>query len=210
KEQETNRLHELIEEVDALKGEWNVLESKMEHASQNLAEMEKQLAAQGVEEIRQQIRDVQDSLRESEEELDRHKEKIPEKTSERNVLLNEIGDVQQKTRFYKNLSDGWMELFLREVGYGFITIPEDIQTNDEKAHWVEKTYKADYDSKDSAKVSEQLTKMVVEQEPNLMEYRLEEKMSVMETADWMEGDFTDAERIQLNNWTEKGRRRLIQ
>src|SRR5699024_7743362 len=109
KEQETNRLHELIEEVDALKGEWNVLESKMEHASQNLAEMEKQLAAQGVEEIRQQIRDVQDSLRESEEELDRHKEKIPEKTSERNVLLNEIGDVQQKTRFYKNLSDGWME-----------------------------------------------------------------------------------------------------
>lgn len=78
-EQANERLEELAAEVDELQGELNDLADKQSQKEQNIAEIEKQLELEGVAAIRKQIREVQDELAETNQELDQIKSDLPAK-----------------------------------------------------------------------------------------------------------------------------------
>ncbi|MDY0405019.1 TIGR02680 family protein [Virgibacillus sp. 179-BFC.A HS] len=207
---ENNRMEELMAEVDDLQGELNMLEDKKIRVARNMEEMEKQLAAHGVEDIRKQIQEVQQDLQASKEELDLNKETVPEKKSARSVLLQEIDRQQQKADFLKKMANAWLQVFITEVDYGFTRLPDELQTNEQRASWVEKTYKEVLQEKDPSKVNEQLTKTFYEQQSNLMEYRMDDTQTAVTPLDWMDADFSEEQRIEINDWKQKAKRRIVQ
>ncbi|MFD1037074.1 TIGR02680 family protein [Virgibacillus byunsanensis] len=206
----SERLEELILEVDGLKGELNVLIDKETRKQQNMNEIEKQLETQGLADIRAQIQEVQSQLRTTDEELDENKTVLPEKVVRKEGLENDMADQQQKMRFWENMIEAWEEVFSQEVNNGFIELPLDNETNESHAEWVVKHYKSFLKEKDSSSIEGQVTSVFYEQQPNLMEYRMTDTSIPVIEYPWMQADWTDEQRLQITNWKEKAGRRLIQ
>src|SRR5699024_5585967 len=172
------------------------------------AEIEKQLAAQGMEDIREQIRIVQKEMMETNTELAENRNALPKKEAERDILHREIIEQEQKLRFSKTMIHAWQTLYEQEVNYEFVTLPEDLTEEEQITKWIVKQYK--HLLKEPAKIEEQLTRIFYEQQPNLMEYRMTDHPTpvpelTLETEKW-----TDEQQILLDHWRNKATRRIIQ
>lgn len=204
------RLAELIAEVDDLNGEINLLIDKKNRKEQNIAEIEKQLETEGVADIRKQIQDVQHAIKETNEELSKNKTRLPYQESAKQTLSVEIEKQNQQIAFSKHLIEAWQEAFSQEIHYGFISLPEDIETNEKLATWVDKNYKQVLKEKDKTKIEGQLTSVYHEQQSNLVEYRMSDTHVQASELPWMSEEWTEEQRILISNWRQKANRRLIQ
>lgn len=209
-QQTNNRLAELIEEVDELNGEINLLNDKQHRIGQNIAEIEKQLADQGAEAIRQQIQSVQHELAETNKALKENQNTLPYQEAAKQTLETEIEKLQQQIRFWEHLTKAWFEAFAKEVSHGFVSKEEDTKTTEQLAVWVDKNYRQMLKEKDNTKVESQLTSMYHEQETNLIEYRMSDTIVLADTFSWMEDEWTEEQRILIDNWKQKANRRLIE
>lgn len=205
-----NRLEELTVEVDDLQGELNVLIDRQTRKEQNIAEIEKQLETAGVDDIRRQIREVQETISATNLELDQIKTDLPKKEANRDVLDDEIRTASTKLEFWTNMITAWKESFCEEVNLGFVEIPDQEMETENIAAAIAKQYKDFLKEKDPSTIESQLTSVYFEQQSNLMEYRMTDtEMPASESA-WMHGGWSDEQRIQINNWKQKADRRLIQ
>ncbi|WP_106496595.1 TIGR02680 family protein [Lentibacillus sp. Marseille-P4043] len=204
------RLDELSLEVDDLNGELNLLSDKKTRISHNITEIEKQLELHGAADIRKQIQDVQASLQSANRELTENNSVLPRKEAKCETLQAEIDQQKQRMHFLEQLIEAWYEAFSQEVNYGFITFPDDLDSNDSRAVWVDKTYKQVLKEKDKAKIEGQLTSAFFEQQTDLMEYRMTDTQVPALDFPWMNDEWTDEQQIQINNWRQKATRRLIQ
>src|SRR5699024_2343174 len=205
-----NRLEELTVEVDDLQGELNVLIDRQTRKEQNIAEIEKQLETAGVDDIRRQIREVQETISATNLELDQIKTDLPKKEANRDVLDDEIRTASTKLEFWTNMITAWKESFCEEVNLGFVEIPDREMETENIAAAIAKQYKDFLKEKDPSTIESQLTSVYFEQQSNLMEYRMTDTEMPASESDWMHGGWSDEQRIQINNWKQKADRRLIQ
>src|SRR5699024_11118342 len=205
-----NRLEELTVEVDDLQGELNVLIDRQTRKEQNIAEIEKQLETAGVDDIRRQIREVQETISATNLELDQIKTDLPKKEANRDVLDDEIRTASTKLEFWTNMITAWKESFCEEVNLGFVEIPDREMETENIAAAIAKQYKDFLKEKDPSTIESQLTSVYFEQQSNLMEYRMTDTERPASESDWMHGGWRDEQRIQINNWKQKADRRLIQ
>ena len=201
------RLLELESEVDELKGELNTLEDKKTRLEQNIAEIDHQLQAHGMEDIRKQIQDVQREIAETNTELDTNRNVLPKKEAHLETVENAILEQQQKLSFSKVMIEAWKKLYDQEVDYAFLEFPNDIE-KENLAKWIIKKYK--HQLREPAKIEEQLTKVFYEQQPNLMEYRMSDHPTPIPDLEELKESWTDEQNILLNNWRNKASRRIIQ
>ncbi|WP_176447921.1 TIGR02680 family protein [Lentibacillus sp. CBA3610] len=209
-QQAKDRLEELVAEVDELQGELNILADRQARKEQNIAEINNQLEAAGVADIRKQIQDVQENITVTNRELDQTKEELPQKTAEKNVLEDNMNVSRQKLQFWTKMIDAWKESFNDEVHLSFVDVHNQETGTDELAKSIVKQYKTFLKEKDPSTIEKQLTDVFYEQQSNLMEYRMTDMDMPATERDWMHDDWSDEQRIQIDNWKQKTDRRLIQ
>ncbi len=210
-QQAGNRLGELIDEVDELQGELNLLQDKQSHKQQNIAEIEKQLESHGVADIRDQIQRVQEQITATDSELNETKTVLPQKEANKNILSQEMETIQQKLHFWQNMIEAWKESFNQEKSLEFVRVSEEETDTDSLATLIAKEYKQFLNDKDPSAIEGQLTNAFYEQHSNLMEYRMSETEVPATDYQWMlDAEWTDEQRIQIENWKQKTNRRLIQ
>lgn len=205
-----NRADELTLEVDDLNGEMNVLDGKMSRTSQNINEIEKQMEMHGVADIREQIQEVQANLRETNTALAENQATLPKKEEAQKTVQKQIEDERQKIQFLGQMTEAWSASFSREAHFGFVTIPDELETIDKRAEWISKTYADVRKEKEQATIEGQLTSVFFEQQSNLMEYRMADIQVTAPEYSWMNEDWADEQRIQIDNWKQRATRRLIQ
>ncbi|GAA0446863.1 TIGR02680 family protein [Lentibacillus halophilus] len=209
-EQLTERLEELAGEVDDLQGECNVLADRQSRKEQNIAEIEKQLESAGVEDIRQQIKNVQADITATTTELDQIKTDLPKKEADQGTLHTDIETSKQKLAFWENMIGAWKDALEAEVNLGFVNLPEQGMEIGELAAAIVKQYRTFLKEKDPSAIESQLTHVYFEQQSNLMEYRMTDADMPAVVYEWMNDEWTDEQRMHVNNWKQKTARRLIQ
>lgn len=209
--QRTNiRLDELIVEVDDVRGELHELTDKAKRFEQNIYEIEQQLETEGVADIRKQIQDVQIDLQQTNDELNENRRKLPQKEATKSVLTDEITVHKQKVYFWKQMSDAWRNSFSEEKNYGLVTLPEEIHSEEVLAKWATETYVDQLHKRNAANIEGRLTSVFYEQQSNLLEYRMTDTTTPIPEFSWMDEQWSDEQRIFLENWREKATRRLIE
>ncbi|RKQ35846.1 TIGR02680 family protein [Oceanobacillus halophilus] len=205
------QLEELLTEIMDVTGELNVLSDRKTKLEAHREEIEKQMAAHGVEDIRKQIQEVQRSLQVTKEELQEITKRIPKIESDLERITEQISQQKRKVTFFRQLLKAWSEAVTKELSYGFIFIPEEMDREqaEECAKWIYKEFKQILDEKDSSKVEAQLTNVFYEQQSDLMEYRMTETQDSMVAFNWEMEDWTDEEIIQMENLRKKVSRRMI-
>ncbi|GAA0589967.1 TIGR02680 family protein [Virgibacillus siamensis] len=209
-QQTKSRLSELVEEADELQGELNVLTDKKQQKQQNIAEIDQQLELEGVSDIREQIQNVQQELMTTENALDQTKTDLPHKEAELNMVKQETDSLEQKVRFWQGMTDAWEESFVQEKQLDFVELPDDTGDGAPSAEKIAASFKDVLQGKDASVLEGQLTNAFYEQLPNLMEYRMKESDTLASVHDWMQEEWTEDQRIQIDNWRQKTNRRLIQ
>lgn len=205
KELSESRLLEIEIEVDELKGELNQLLDKKIRLEQNIVEIEKQIQAHGMDDMRQQIQAVQKSIFETNTELNTARERLPKKETYLETIEREISEQQQKMHFLTRMIEAWQASYEQEVNYDFVSLPEDTEN---LPKWIVKEYK--HRLKDIGKIEKQLSDVFYEQQPNLMEYRMTDHVTPGPDLPTDEESWTEEQRIVLENWINKAPRRIIQ
>src|SRR5699024_7099459 len=135
---------------------------------------------------------------------------LPKKEAEKGVLAQEIAEQKCELQFWQYMTDAWEETFNQEVSYGFVMVPEEAGADYDRITWIERQYKGFLKENNPAKIEEQLTKVFFEQQGNLLEYRMTDMRIPAVAFPWMDEDWDDSERVQIDNWRVKSSRRLIQ
>ncbi|MUV39026.1 hypothetical protein JNUCC1_02898 [Lentibacillus sp. JNUCC-1] len=206
------RLEELASEVIELQGDLNDLHDRKARTEQNIREIEHQLDMADADTIREEIRTVQQQLSATVAEQDEIKTKLPQKKVDQTRLEEEAADKEQAQTFWGHMIEAWSNTFHREVDFGFIPVPDELETRGEQLNWILTTYESVLNDKDMAKIEEQLTKVFYEQQSNLMEYRMIDTTDAVRFSEfeWLTDEWTEAQTIQLEHWKQKATRRLIQ
>ncbi|AQQ52269.1 TIGR02680 family protein [Planococcus lenghuensis] len=202
---EQERLENLMMDIDELKGELNVLEGALAVAGQTLRQLEEQLAQEGADDIRAQIRSVQDELRQTETGLTERRKTLPERTAERTVLAGQLATVSNTLAFWTNMQASWEKAVQAELKRGFIPLEESEREDLAK---VEAALAADM-SKDKSQIDSQLTRVFFDIQTELAEQRPRERPVQVQPEDWMTGIDSDEWLPIIEQWKQKTSRRLI-
>jgi uncharacterized protein (TIGR02680 family) len=202
------RMAELETEVDELKGEVNILTDRITRTKHNIIEIEKQLATQGMDEIRKQIQTVQQQIAETSEELERNRISLPEKTAQQTTLLNEITAHVQRLQFAQVMIQAWETSFQEELTYAFIEVPDDDGMDlAAKAAFVRQTYREQ--EKQVKQLEDQLSRTFYEQHSDLLEYRMQDYVTAIPDIETDREPWTDDQEVLFTDWQNKATRRLI-
>lgn len=207
KKRTEERLQELAEEIDDLKGEVNILSDEKERTEQNIEEIDKQIAQQGIDDIRSQIESVLKEMEATEHELGEIATNIPMKNADLRVLKEDLVDVEQKLQFYKVLVRAWSETFHDELKYKLVSVDEK-KSADDIAKWAVDKWK--HLINDAAKIREHLTKAYYEEHSNLMEYRMTEFYTPIPKFEVDTSNWRDEQHVLFDHWKEQATRQLIQ
>ncbi|MGO1059531.1 TIGR02680 family protein [Planococcus sp. FY231025] len=202
---EQKRQETLMADIDELKGELNLMEGVLAVAGQILRQLEEQLEREGAEDIRGQIRSVQDELRQTEAGLADRRRTLPDKMSKRTVLIDQLSAVSERHAFWTNMQASWKKAVQVELKRGFISL--------EESEWedlpnMEATLSVDA-SKDTSQIERKLTNVFFEVQTDLAEHRMRERGIQMESEEWMEGIDSDEWLPVIDQWRQKTSRRLI-
>lgn len=158
-------LGDLEDELDYLKGQMTVTEDAISAISKEAESIEKQLALQGMEEIRREVQRVQTEFTQTNEKLRGVKDSIPQKKADLGRAQEKREDATVGGKFWTQMRDEWEQLVTDEVNREFVAI-EQIDA---------KTILAEFEdvlaSYEKSKVQEQLTKIFLEEQSILSEYR---------------------------------------
>lgn len=198
------RLQEKEDEMDEIKGEQNVMDSKLSETKADIASIEEQLKLKGVDEVRRRIQEVLQLLKEAEQKITMIQNRLPEKNADRNGYQKQWVEANTRTLFWSNMAAEWEKIINAEAARGFIEIDDiDPATILAKLGGVVEKH-------DRAKLNEQLTKTFLAEQQNLTEYRMFEYTEESERPLWFNEDHGDYFEPFKNEWTSLRGRRLIQ
>lgn len=209
-EQYRLRLEELYVDMDDLRGELNVLQDKVARIKRNLTEIDKQLKEHGATDIKRQIEEVQATLRALQKELESNRYVLPTKEAAMDTLKNALLDYEDKLMFSKQLRQSWLDVFVQEINYGFVALPEGVESRESIAKWAMKEYAKLLNKQDQTNSESRLTSIFYEQQTNLMEYRMTDTQTPIPSYEWMQGEWTDEQGTLIGDWQNKASRRLIE
>lgn len=198
------RQEELEEELDLIKGEQNIEETKLSRVTAEIKSIKGQLELKGIEEVRQRIQDVQALIREANSQLETLLHTLPEKRAEWKSGLEELTDAKRDAAFWKNMRKTWETSLEQEQHRALIN----------RENWMPSGLLEDYQSilekNDRSKLLENLTKVYFNEEMHLTEYRMVIFSEELETPEWFSEDFGDRYEPFKYEWQTLKSRRLIQ
>ncbi|MDQ0243253.1 uncharacterized protein (TIGR02680 family) [Bacillus fengqiuensis] len=198
------RLQEKEEEMDEIKGDQNIKKSQLSQAKAEVESIEQQLKLKGIDEIRLRIQQVQQSLKEADENIEYIRETLPQKKEERKTRQQQLEEAQTSTAFWSNMMSEWEKIVKDEIACNFVDIKEAepasivLQLEDVTAKY------------DRSKLNEQLTKVFLNEQLHLTEYRMFEYTEEADRPEWFGEEWGDYYEPFLNEWQQLKGRKLIQ
>ncbi|WP_113930644.1 TIGR02680 family protein [Bacillus sp. P14.5] len=192
------------EELDEIRGDQNVSESRLSAIEAEIQSIEEQMKLKGIDDIRKRISEVIDELRTAGDQISELYEVLPQKRAARHTLLKELESARINASFWLNMSLEWGSIVKKELSRGFI----EGEASDPSG--VLSELGAVLEKHDRAKLSEQLTKTFLNEQQNLMEYRMFEYSEEEERPDWFSEDFGEYYEPFKNEWEQLRGRRLVQ
>ncbi|MBP3039557.1 TIGR02680 family protein [Bacillaceae bacterium Marseille-Q3522] len=198
------RISELEEEVDSMKGEQNIKQSQLAQLKAEIQSIENQLQLKGIDEVRNRIREVLGLLQEAEEKMEKILTDLPNRQADRSRCSEKLDDAGRELLFWQNMSKEWQEIVEKETNRGFF------ETESEEAEDILQQYESLLIKQDRSKLLANLTKTFLNEQLYLTEYRMFEYMEDAETPEWFAEDFGDHYEPYKNEWQQLKSRRLIQ
>nr|WP_252183280.1 TIGR02680 family protein [Rossellomorea vietnamensis] len=198
------RMEEAEEELDEIRGEQNSAESKLSALKAEIQSIEEQMKLKGIDDIRKRISEVLEELRTAGSQISDLYEVLPQKRAARDTLLKELESARINTAFWLNMSMEWSSIVKKELSRGFI------EGEESEPSTILSKLGAVLEKHDRAKLNEQLTKTFLNEQQNLMEYRMFEYSEEEERPDWFSEDFGEYYEPFKNEWEQLRSRRLVQ
>lgn len=192
------RIAELEEDLDVLNGERGRKESQRDKILALMESIDQQLQLKGIDEVRNRIREVQRVLNETEEAIDRVRSALPQKESDLERNEEKLADSQKDLFFWKQMSEEWGKMVEEEKRRNFFPFDE----TEEFGNILEKH--------ERSKLSELLTKVFINEQVHLTEYRMFEYTEDAEIPLWFAEPQADKYEPFINEWQQLKGRRLIQ
>ncbi len=197
------KLTELEEDVDSVKGEQNVKESRQKQLQREIESIEEQLKLEGIDQVRERIQTVQRLLKEAEEQLRQLLEQLPQKRADEGRGLEKLEEANQRLSFWRNMAAACKTQADEEMKRGFVGAEPDYAS-------ILKLYGDLLAKHDRAKLLEQLTKAFINEQIHLTEYRMFDYTESMDEPDWFREGLDDHFQPFINEWHQLKSRRLIQ
>ncbi|OZU87070.1 TIGR02680 family protein [Virgibacillus indicus] len=203
------RLDELVQEMIEIQGEVNSSKDLVAGIKQNIGYIEQQLEKQGVGDIREQIYNVQQALKDIEGNLKEKETVKPRKETERAHVQKEIETKKQQVEFWTNMNETWESSFKLEVHRGFMELEADKDVLD-VATAVLKEYGHVLKEKNHGNLTSQLTQEYFRQHNDLMEYRPNSFNAPFTTPKWIPEQADEENTPYIEQWRQKMTRQLIE
>lgn len=203
KEQEI--LEDLIADIDVLKGDLNVLGDAIAVAEKDLWQMEEQLALEGADDVRKQIRTVQAQLAEIEKALRANRIDLPARQESRKTLAGSKLKSAEQLTFWKNMQNSWERAVQQEVKRGFIDFEAAETPN---IGQIESALKADA-AKEKSQIEAKLTRDFYEVQTDLAEHRMRDYPIEAQPEEWMKGVVSEEWLPVIEQWKAKTTRRIV-
>lgn len=206
-----NQLHDFLErikevelELDEIKGDQNIKDEQLSKMKAEIVSIENQLKLKGIDEIRLRIQQVQRELQTAENIIQKLNESIPTKESEQSKCKEKLETEKNSLHFWLNMSNEWERMVEEEIKLGFIEI-EKHTANDILSQVGEVLSKYD-----RSKLSEQLTKVFLNEQTQLMEYRMFDYTAETTSPEWFTEGWDDYYESFMQQWRQLQSRRIIQ
>ncbi|MCC5804115.1 TIGR02680 family protein [Rossellomorea vietnamensis] len=196
-------LHEIEEELDHLKGEINVEQGTVDKLEREMESIEHQLALKGVDEIRREIRRVQENYEHVKSELKRLSKAIPEKAADLKRVNVELEREVEDMEFWVKMRDLWKQHVAEEIHHQFV----EVDLND--AEHILSVYGDVLTTYDKPKIQEQLSKAFFEEQHMLSEYRMTNYTEEKELPEWMNEEQDERFEAIVKEYSTLKDRRMI-
>ncbi|MDR7077414.1 uncharacterized protein (TIGR02680 family) [Neobacillus niacini] len=197
------RIEEMEVELDELKGEQNIKDSQRRKEQAEIESIEQQLKLKGIDEVRLRIQQVQQQLEDVEVGINHLLETIPKNEAKQETCQKELGAAETSAEFWSNMVDEWEQMVKAEITRGFVEIGEmDSAKIIKQLEHVLGKY-------DRSKLNEQLTRVFINEQVYLTEYRMFEYPEDTNRPEWFSKDWGDYYEPFINEWNQLQSRRLI-
>lgn len=200
----TDRISEMENELDEIKGDQNVKGSLLRREKVEVESIEQQLKLKGIDDIRLEIQRVLQLLKEAEDGFNHLLEIIPKKQAAQETCQKELAVANTNAQFWTLMEGEWKHLVKVEVAKGFIDLDE---VHPDK---LVKDLVPILGKYDRSKLNEQLTKAFINEQVFLTEYRMFEFSEESDRPEWFSRAWGDYYEPILNEWNQVGSRRIIQ
>jgi uncharacterized protein (TIGR02680 family) len=198
------RIEEIEEELDSIKGEQNRKNDQLSQLKAMIHSIEKQLQLKGIDEIRSRIREVLQLLDESDKEINKIHQALPKKQANQERCTEKLADAEKELRFWQNMHNEWKHIVETEKTREFFKV----EGQDPAA--VFDQFEPIFTKYERSKLLEQLSKVFINEQTHLTEYRMFEYTEDAETPAWFSEDYGDHFEPYKNEWRQLRGRRLIQ
>jgi uncharacterized protein (TIGR02680 family) len=199
-----NQINEIEEEMDTVKGDQNQKNDQLSHLKALIQSIEDQLKLKGIDEVRKRIQDVQHLFYEAEKQIDTIRQTLPKKKSDQERCTEKITSAKNELQFWGNMDELWKNIVEKEMERDFLSVDA------QDAFGILSQYETVLAKYDRSKLLEQLSKVFINEQSNLTEYRMFEYSDDVETPDWFREDYGDHFEPFKNEWKQLKSRRIIQ
>ncbi|WP_214844132.1 TIGR02680 family protein [Exiguobacterium sp. s150] len=200
-------LAEAEEDILELMGELNELEDKMVRVQKNIAQIEDQLAREGADDIRQQIQDVQAELARIERERSQSLQLVATRQAQLDTDADKLDEKQHSHALSKQMRVAWETALKAEWKRGIVSLDVDGSDPETLSRTVEAMYGKRL-TNSASKADEHLSKAFIDQQNDLMEYRMRNFTEELPLEAWMQV-VDERFRREVEMWQQKTTRRII-
>ncbi|BCB04068.1 TIGR02680 family protein [Bacillus sp. KH172YL63] len=196
-------LDEIEEEIDHLKGEINVEQGTVDKLEREMESIEDQLNLKGVDEIRDEIRRVQENYEHVKNELKSLLKAISDKANDLKRVNAELEREVADREFWVKMRDLWKQHVAEEIQHQFVEVDQ------HEAENILSVYGDVLTSYDKPKILEQLSKAFHEEQHMLSEYRMTIYTEEKESPEWMNGEQEERFEAIVKEYSNLKDRRMI-
>ena len=200
-------IEELEEDLIELMGELNELEDGIERIRKNITIIEEQLAREGADDIRRQIQSVQADLVRIEQASKESLQLVSIRQEQFKAGTDKLDEKQNRHILSVQMKEAWEMALKAEWKRGIVSLDAENDDPITLARKIEIAYEKRLISS-ASKADELLSKAFIEQQNDLMEYRMRNFTEEPVLEEWM-NDVDDQFRREVETWQQKTARRII-
>ncbi|MDG5789882.1 TIGR02680 family protein [Evansella sp. AB-P1] len=207
----TERIEEIMYQVDDLRGEFNITKDRIERLKQHVNQIEEQLQQEGADDIRKQIDEVERLLDRISQELVVVNQRLPKRETALSYVERDIESQQIRFEFWTKMENAWAHSFKHEAEYHFVFPKEDLVDSSELdlAEKAKREFGSLVTEKDASRIDGYLTSTYYGQYSDLMEYRMNDYQAHLELPSWMGNELEAEYKPFVELWGQKSNRRII-
>lgn len=198
------RLEDLEERLEILRDEQFDHQKLRESLVAMCQSIEQQLQLEGIEEIQQRIQFVQGQLEELTRGLEEVRKALPKSETALETVKQSLKNIEIEIQFWMEMTKQWQKAFEAELSLGFIEL------ENKDARNVISTLKPVLQKFERHKVQEQLTRLFLSKQADLMEFRMQDYTKDIKKLPTLQKFEGETFAIYINEFEQFCSRRLIQ